>query len=54
MLQFPLSASNQRLKYPSAKHAQILLSEGGRGCPGPTDEKKSSDKIFIIFLIRTG
>ena len=46
-----LSARNQRLKYPSAKHARILLSEGKRGCPGPSEEIKVLTFLFICLVL---
>ena len=52
MLQFCLSASNQRLTYHSAKHARILLSEEEGRCPGPNDrEKKFRQLIFLILYL---
>ena len=59
MLHFSLTASNQKLKYPSAKkHAQILFlsSEGGGGGgggggTGPTDGKKVLTAFLFIFLV---
>ena len=46
MLQSRLSASKQRLKYPSTKHVRILLSEG----EGDVQAQLTRKKVLTLFF----